>query len=76
MRFREVGEVINRHASMSGFSVVIFDFNASVHQLHFYVMTFYLPIMNIRSNHIVVMALDGNFMKSPKFSIMGKKELG
>ena len=23
MRFREIGEVINRHASMSGFSVVM-----------------------------------------------------
>lgn len=31
IRFREIGEVINRHASMSGFSVVIYYLN-----LHFF----------------------------------------
>ena len=44
MRFREVGEVINRHASMSGFSVVISNFNANVHQFNLYAMTEFLLI--------------------------------
>lgn len=36
VRFREIGEVINRHASMSGFSVVMCNFVfAFVSYLHF-----------------------------------------
>ena len=56
MRFREIGEVINRHASMSGFSVVISNFNANVHQFNLKAMA----VINFSQNVAFIVQNDHN----------------